>query len=111
VQLVRWLTVAVNALLVALMVLIVANTRLIGASSLVVVCVVLVVGVTSIAALVPRTMGAAVFWGVLLINGLALASFVAYFFVLPDARPVALVFGSPLLLNMAAIEQLRRARD
>jgi hypothetical protein len=66
----------------------------------------------SIASLVTRLSEGLFFWGAMLLNGLA-AAFLLYGFFSGGGRSnaeIALIFVLPVLLNMVAIDQLRRAR-
>ncbi len=66
----------------------------------------------SIVSLVTRVAEQLLFWGAMLLNGLAVA-FLLYGFYFGARRSnaeIMLVFILPVLLNMVAIDQLRRAR-
>jgi peptidoglycan/LPS O-acetylase OafA/YrhL len=83
-----------------------------GTASLVFSAIVLLLSGTSIVALVSRIAERPVFWSAMLLNGFALAFLLVafYFGARRSNQEFALIVIIPVLLNMVAIDQLRRAR-
>jgi hypothetical protein len=110
----RALAVVGSLFLMLIPVLAIVATRPRGAELIVMLglsAVVFLLSGASIASLVTRFAERQLFWGTMLLNVLAAVLLLyGFYFGARRSNEVALIFILPVLLNMVAIDQLRRAR-